>query len=755
MAEDYSQIPLLDLFKLELDAQGKVLSEGLIALEHQPDAADRLEACMRAAHSIKGAARIVGVQAGVDVAHAMEDCFVAAQTGRLRLGATEIDTLLGGVDLLFRTTLADDAAPRPDEIAAFLAALNEIAHAPSVPTTPTTVSAMTGPAELAASLVLPEPVASPAPLPEPAPERPDDERVLRVAAATLDRMLGLSGEALTTAQGLQPVSQALLRLKHQQTELRLAFESLQEALPPQAVDERAQLALDASTRLIDSCQTQLAEQLAMLERLERRSANLSRQLYDEARSCRMRPFADGTTAYPRLVRDVARSLGKSARLQVLGSATQIDRDILEQLDAPLGHLLRNAVDHGIETPAERVATGKPPEGVCRLEARHQGGRLWLTVSDDGRGIDLDAVRARVVERHLASPDTAAQLSERELLDFLLLPGFSLRDTVTDLSGRGVGLDVVHELVRRVHGSVRIHSSPGRGTRFELQLPITLSTVRSLLVEIGGEPYAFPLAQIDRTLELDGAKLEQLEGKRHFLLDERVIGLVDASQVLGLPSRAVAEDTLSVLLIGPAEQRVGLIVERFVGERLLVVQPLDARLGKIKDISAGALLDDGSPVLIVDIDDLLRSVEKLIHAGELATPQAAPNRDDEVRRQRVLVVDDSLTVRELERKLLQSRGYEVVVAVDGMDAWNALRAERFDLVVTDVDMPRLDGIELVERIRQSPTLAELPVMIVSYKDREEDRIRGLNAGADYYLAKGSFHDETLLQAVRDLIGEAGA
>ncbi|MDN0076989.1 hybrid sensor histidine kinase/response regulator [Crenobacter sp. SG2303] len=749
MAEDYSQIPLLDLFKLELDTQGKALSEGLIALEHQPEAADRLEACMRAAHSIKGAARIVGVQAGVDIAHAMEDCFVAAQSGRRQLGVAEIDTLLDGVDLLLRT--AGDAAPRSDEIAAFLAALNGIARPDATPASPAIHASV--PASLEASQELPEPVVLPDPQPE--TERDDSGRVLRVSATTLDRMLGLSGEALTTAQGLQPVSQTLLRLKHQQTELRLSLEALQEALQPLSIDERAQLALDASSRLIDNCQSQLTEQLAVLERLERRSANLARQLYDEAHSCRMRPFSDGTTAYPRLVRDVARGLGKSARLQVLGNATQIDRDILEQLDAPLGHLLRNAVDHGIETPSERVAAGKPPEGVCRLEARHQGGRLRLTVSDDGRGIDLDAVRARVVERHLASPDTAAQLSERELLDFLLLPGFSLRNTVTDLSGRGVGLDVVHELVRRVHGSVRIHSSPGRGTRFELQLPITLSTVRSLLVEIGGEPYAFPLAQVDRTLELDDAQIERLEGKHHFLLDGQVIGLVEASQVLGLPSRAAAKDRLSVLLIGPPEQRVGLIVERFVGERLLVVQPLDARLGKIRDISAGALLDDGSPVLIVDIDDLLRSVEKLIHVGALTTPQAAPHRDNAAPRQRVLVVDDSLTVRELERKLLQSRGYEVVVAVDGMDGWNALRAERFDLVVTDIDMPRLDGIELVERIRQNPTLAELPVMIVSYKDREEDRIRGLNAGADHYLAKGNFHDETLLQAVRDLIGEAGA
>jgi len=772
MADDYSQISLQDLFKMELDAQGKVLSAGLIVLERQPGNATELEACMRAAHSIKGAARIVGLQAGVDVAHAMEDCFVAAQQGTLQLNSSDIDILLGGVDLLLRSADGDAALP-PADIAAFLAAVQRIAQpeaaltiAPSptsaeldalvaslaIPLPPSTTELDA----LATSLLLPEPPPAPEPIQvEPAPESTDKERVLRVTAANLDRLLGLAGESLTAAQGLQPVSQALLRLKHQQTELRLMLESLQEALVLDGAGERARLALDDGLRLIGLCQTQLAEQLDTLDGLDRRSANLAGQLYDEALACRMRPFADGAGAYPRMVRDVARQLGKSARLQLIGGATQVDRDILEQLDAPLGHLLRNAVDHGIESAAERVAAGKAPEGVCRLEARHHAGRLQISLDDDGRGIDLDAVRAKVIARGLASPDTAARLSDQELLDFLLLPGFSLRDTVTELSGRGVGLDVVHELVRRLHGTVRIHSTPGQGTRFQLQLPITLSTVRSLLVEIGGEAYAFPLAQVERTLELADEAIERLEGKSHFLLDGRPVGLLTARQVLGLPAATTASDPHAVLLIGPPTQRYGLIVDRFIGERLLVVQPLDTRLGKIKDISAGALLDDGSPVLIVDTDDLLRSMERLVNDGELQAPQGAASGPAQGRRQRVLVVDDSLTVRELERKLLLGRGYEVMVAVDGMDGWNALRAEPFDLVVTDVDMPRMDGIELVERIRQNPALAGLPVMIVSYKDREEDRLRGLDAGADYYLAKGSFHDETLLDAVRELIGEASA
>jgi two-component system sensor histidine kinase and response regulator WspE len=359
----------------------------------------------------------------------------------------------------------------------------------------------------------------------------------------------------------------------------------------------------------------------------------------------------------------------------------------------------------------------------------------------------------VIRRKLADEDTAARLSEPELLDFLLLPGFSMRDQVTDVSGRGVGLDAVHEMVKAVRGTVRIFNEPGRGSRFVMQLPLTLSVVRSLLVDVGGEAYAFPLAHVRRTLELARADIDMLEGQQHFAFDGKPVGLVTAHQLLGAQA-GVTRESVSVVVIGDERVTYGIAVDRFLGERMLVVQPLDPRLGKIRDIAAAALMENGDAVLIVDVDDLLRSVDKLVRGGQLDRIGRA---HDVAARQRkhVLVVEDSLTVRELERKLLEKRGYAVTVAVDGMDGWNALRSGTFDLVVTDIDMPRMDGIELVTLIKRDPLFKPVPVMIVSYKDRDEDRRRGLEAGADYYLAKGSFHDEALLDAVRDLIGEASA
>ena len=328
----------------------------------------------------------------------------------------------------------------------------------------------------------------------------------------------------------------------------------------------------------------------------------------------------------------------------------------------------------------------------------------------------------------------------------------MKETVTEISGRGVGLDVVQDAMKALRGTFRVSSELGKVTSIQLQLPLTLSVLRALVVEIGGEAYGMPLAALMRTVKVSRDRIATIEGRQHFELDGQRVGLVTAHQIFEQGEGVIAGEDLPVIVIGDRGERYGLVVDRFLGERELVVQPLDARLGKIKDISADALTDDGTPLLIMDVEDLIRSVQKLSAAGRLTSVQRSAAQQRQ-KRKRVLVVDDSLTVRELERKLLEGRGYEVEIAVDGMDGWNAVRTGEHDLIITDVDMPRMDGIELVSLIRRDPHLKAKPVMIVSYKDREEDRARGLEAGADHYLTKGSFHDESLVQAVTDLIGAA--
>lgn len=806
MSDDLQNATLLDLFRMETETQAQVLGDGLLALERAPTDASRLEACMRAAHSLKGAARIVGVDAGVSLAHVLEDAFVAAQRGALTLDVPVIDRLLQGVDLLMRlahppgrdpnwaqgagkaeidtfvTTLtetlasmsseAPQGATAPDELTAFDYAnygmapeVSEVPEASAPERTSTTASDThpthhthlthltretfdeTRDGDTHGHADVPDSVDSAA-------------RALRVSADNLDRLLRLSSEALVASRWSRPFGQSLQRLKRHQHDAGDALDRVSSAFAQVAdrSDEDRQVLLAALAdlrRALGVGGQLLAEQIHELDQFDRRSTQLSQRLYDEALACRMRPIDDRLGGFARMVRDLGRSLGKPARLEIRGADTQVDRDILDQLEAPLGHLLRNAVDHGLESPEVRAAAGKPAEGVITLSARHSAGLLLVSVADDGAGIDIDRVRDAVVARGLVARETVHRLDDNELLEFLMLPGFTLRDTVTDVSGRGVGLDAVRAMVAMVRGTVRIEHAPGRGTRFILQLPLTLSVVRSLLVEIAGEPYALPLVNLSRTLALPQEHIDMLEGRPHFTLDGRQIGLVSAQQVLCGSEPAGVSGDQPVVVFGEGEARYGLAVDKFLGERMLVVQPLDARLGKLPNIAAGALTEDGSPLLIIDTADLVRSIAKAVEVGALERLPMRSAQASGQGRKRVLVVDDSLTVRELERKLLAARGYDVSVAVDGMDGWNAVRSETFDMVITDVDMPRMDGIELVTLIKRDARTAELPVMIVSYKDREEDRQRGLDAGADYYLAKGSFHDDTLLRAVVDLIGESGS
>jgi len=739
--ENLHDMSLHDLFRMEVDGQRPLLTDGLLVLEREPTSAGELESCMRAAHSLKGAARIIGLTAAVAIAHAMEDCLVDAQHGRITLSNSVIDVLLGGVDLLGRIaeTPAADAAewmhddtPESARFRAALAAALATGSAPQPDATPQMVGDATN--ETAEA----------------------EERVLRIAASSLNRLLGLAGESLVESRWLDPFVRSLANMKVLHRRSVTALDRLVEHVPALSSDQQAAELFGQARAAIAEGHQLFNDRVVQLDMFERRIAGVAHRLYQEALASHMRPFGDGTRGAKRMVRDLARELGKDVRLEIVGAKTPVDRDVLAKLEAPLGHFLRNAIDHGIEPPIQRIADGKPAEGTIRIEAHHVSGLLEVNIEDDGQGIDLEHIRQVVVSRGLADEQTAQRFTEAELLEFLFLPGFTGRRVVTEISGRGVGLDAVQNMVKQLRGSVRISTKRGHSTRFQLHLPLTTSVLRALIVEIGGESYAFPLAHIVCTATVPRDDVRWLEGRQHFELNGRQVGLVSARQVLEGADATAAPEQLHVVVVSDHSRthEYALAIDRFFGVSELVVQPLDMRLGKVKDISAGALLDDGTPLLIVDVEDMLRSVERLVSTGRLAQVRYDDGKEVAARK-RVLVVDDSLTVRELERKLIESGGYAVEVAVDGMDGWNAVRLGQFDLVVTDIDMPRMNGIELVTLIKGDPRLRNLPVMIVSYKDREEDRRRGLDAGADFYLTKGGFHEEALLQAVIDLIGEAPA
>jgi two-component system, chemotaxis family, sensor histidine kinase and response regulator WspE len=788
---------MMDLFRLEAEAQVVILNDGVLELEANPQSGQALEKLMRAAHSLKGSARIVSLNAIVSLAHVMEDCFVAAQNKVVTLTPDDVDIVLQAVDLIqgitqvdnnelsewlgqhyqsFEATrsavtaILDPTAPIAPPIKVIPVETTPVETTP-IETTPagTTpagtalaecvkpVPAKTAPAEtVPANAIAPTARVTAASAESPKTnDSASQDRVVRVSAENLNRIMGLAGESLIEANWLQPYADSMLALKQRLSELSRNLEEVQNTLDRTTNPQESKEKLQAAQQKEQECLSFLSDRVTELELYAQRTANLSDRLYREVISSNMRPFADGVQGFPRMIRDLARKLNKQVKLNVIGQSTPVDRDILKKLEAPLTHILRNAVDHGIEPPEERIATGKPAEGCIRLEALHRGGMLAISIIDDGKGINPDYLRQKVVNKNLASPEMAAQMSEQELMEFLFLPGFSTAQQVTEISGRGVGLDIAKSMAQEVGGTVRAIAKVGKGTSFHFQLPLTLSVVRTLLVEISGKPYALPLARIDHIVTVDRPQISDVENREYFTLNQQNVGLIFAHQVLELPEPAPHEQSLPVVVISDQSNPYGLVVDRFLGERDLVVRPLDPRLGKVPDISATSLLEDGTPVLIIDVADIVRSIDAMLNSGSLLN-KAKIDQGESVNKKskskKVLVVDDSITVREMERRLLENRGYLVDVAVDGLDGWNAARLHSYDLVISDIDMPRMNGIELVKQIKNHHRLQSTPVIVVSYRDRIEDRIQGMDAGADYYLTKSSFHDDGLINAVEDLIGQ---
>jgi two-component system, chemotaxis family, sensor histidine kinase and response regulator WspE len=741
--EDFS---LFDLFRLEAEEQVRALQNGLIELESGAATATTLEALMRAAHSLKGAARIVGLDAIVNLTHVVEDRFVAAQKGQL-LDAAEVDRMLTATDWLARLQVVPE-----HETAAWFES-----NAPAIEAFTATFAQEVAPQIAQASSAerpeTPVPTAQ-APAgrePEPAGPAQDDaeedifaqhtpgeqrshQRHIRITAEQFDRIMSMASETLVASRTLAGYANQFERTRRVIARAIQTLEDLQ-SLPAAKI---------SAMRELDRLTLGMAVDVAEFDQIARAHERTAEDLYRNVLAGRLRPFSEGIRAASRLVRDTSRELGKQVRLEVLGESTRVDRDILERLEAPISHLITNAIDHGIETPEERVAHGKPAEAWLRIHARHENGRLVITVRDDGRGVDPGELRERIVSRGLVTRDTAAGLSDAELLEFLFLPGFSTRESVNSVSGRGVGLNVVQSMVQEAGGSVVVHSEPRVGTGFRLTLPVTRSVVRVIRIQVEGELYAVPLVRIDRVAHLEPVPSSDPAAPPTVEFQGANAPVVPLGPLLGLSSRPLPSGAVPVLLCGG----LAFAVDQLVDEIELPVRRLDSRLGKIPGVSAASLDENGVPLLILDVEDLIQTALGRPSSTERETrsESSAPH---------ILVVDDSHTVREMERRLLVRAGYQVTTAQNGQEAWNLLRLNDYDLLISDIDMPQMNGIELVTKVRENPRLARMPVIILSYKAREEDRRRGLDAGADFYLTKGDFQNENFRQAVVDLIGAADA
>jgi two-component system sensor histidine kinase and response regulator WspE len=771
-------LSLLELFLSEVETHAATLEQNLLELENHPRDTGLFDSLMRAAHSIKGGARVVGLDHVVDLAHILEDCFEKAKEQKITLNVQRTDLLFKALDLL--KTMAKQASKQDSpeaqeklqESKALITEINEVflKSSPAESSEPAEESAEPSQApaseqsqdlsqdkesfeqqETSASSG-PEKPESTSGLSSKQQQQELQDRAVRISAEKLEKLLGLGGEVMVSSGWLSSFSQELIALRKEQSRLLAQIDNFQDRLRLTAAEQDSKDLILQIKHRARRCQNQLIERLNDFEQFSGMSLNLSDKIYHEVLDIKMRPFSDGVSGFPRMVRDLAKKLGKKIDFQIIGKTTEVDRDILDKLEAPLTHLLRNAVDHGLETPEERLESGKDESGKLRLEASHRSGMLFISVRDDGRGISLEDLKAKVKSKGLAEPAMVERMTEPELMRFLFLPGFSTSESISEVSGRGVGLDVVEHMVQEVGGNLRASALPGQGLQVDLELPLTLSVIRMFMVEISGEAYAFPLSRIDNCLKLSRQDIHTLEDSEYFKLDDKNVALVNMQDILGLTAPYQSADHLPVVVLSDHAQNFGLVVDKFLGESDLTIRPLDARLGSIPDISSVGLTLQGKPVLVFDLEELRQSISKLMQRTSLrqeGLPQQADNRQELV--SKILVVDDSITVREMERKLLENQGYRVELAVDGQAGLNQIQKEHFDLIVSDIDMPRMNGFELVKNIKSDPKLQELPVIIVSYKDSEEHRLQGLQAGADYYLTKSSFQDESFIQAVQELLG----
>ncbi len=502
----------------------------------------------------------------------------------------------------------------------------------------------------------------------------------------------------------------------------------------------------------------VADLIQIFKADSRRMDQVAAEMEEEIRQTRMLPISTVFNTFPRMVRDLARDKGKSVALVIQGGETDVDRSVLEQIKDAILHILRNCIDHGIEMPEERAKAGKPSQGTIHLRAAHQGDSLVIEVADDGTGIDLSTLRASAVKKRLLTEEAAEGLSDRDALWLIFHSGFSTSPIITDISGRGVGLDIVRDRVEHLHGLIDVENDPGNGIRFVISVPLTVATTLCLLVQAGKRripghdplhTFAIPISNVVRLIRLAPEDIGSVEGHQAIRLNGEPVALWRLADVLGLDS-PVADKSDSMrpaVVVGVAEKRMAFWVDAVIGTQEMVIKTLPWPLIRVRNAAGASILGNGEVVVVLNTTDMLSSAER--HQPGLASAVVTAGLSEE-KAPVIMVADNSITTRTLEKNILEASGYRVLSAADGLDAWTQMQTEYCDLLVSDVVMPRLDGFGLTEKLRTDERYKQLPIVLVTSLDRPEDRERGVQAGADAYIVKSAFDQEKLLDTIRRLI-----
>jgi two-component system chemotaxis sensor kinase CheA len=722
----------MSTFVEEVAEHVQSFNRDLLALESgQGDPASLLQSLFRTAHNLKGASRAVDVGFVESACHGLENILARARDGERPLDTEAFEILFATADAI------QDAGARLKEkqslAASPLAALASRLFA----TAPGAGGRLVPAAPALAPSAPPLPTAT---APDPAMLERREGDTLRVSVNKLDTVLARSGELLLAVRQSERRRDEWETLEEAASGLVTDFRRLQTLIAPGALTA-TRTAVQQVGAGIDNLKNGLERVVAHASTGGRGLVRTAGDLDSGVRSLRMVPFAEAGPGLERTVRDLALAAGKEVMFKLVGQEVELDRAVAERLKDPLVHLVRNAVDHGIEMPPERMAAGKPEAGLIIVSAALKGAQVEIVIIDDGRGLDRERIREEARARGLA-----VSAEDRDLLALVFHPGLSTARALTAVSGRGVGLDIVKSQVNALHGTVGLESVAGVGTTFTLTVPLTVTLIRALLVEAAGRIFAVATTQVMGLRRLIPGEVRNVGGREMLAATGGLLPLVSLAEALGLPApRRDRGQGGFVVLVEAGTSRVAFVVDELCAEQDLVVTGLGRRLRRVPNVAGCALLEDGGIALILSAAELAESALQA-PARRLLIPAPAP----EAIRRRLLVADDSVTTRTLEKAILEEAGYEVRLAADGHQAWQMLQEEAIDLVVADVEMPGMDGFTLTETLRHSLALRRIPVVLVTSLSTDKDRARGLEAGADAYIVKSGFDRSGLLEAVGQLL-----
>lgn len=725
-------------FRVEAEEHLRAISAGLIDLEKTPESARRaevIETIFREAHSLKGAARSVNLRDVESICQLLEGAFATLKHQEITLSPALCDLFHQALDNIAQLVSSPDSERRPPDRAQIRELIRQLGN-------------------VSQGVAPPPPKEVPGATHLPAEETPIPVETVRIPTAKLDPLL-LQAEEMILAKmaasqrvtEVREINRALVSWKTESTQWK---DRQSAALGPQWNE-----LLEWSGARLNALQGRLA---ALTQAIEQDQRALRRMVDDHLGAMKrvlMLPVASLVESFPKIVRDLARDQSKEVELVIRGAEIEIDKRILEELKDPLIHLMRNCVDHGIKKPEERARKNRPPRGTVMLTFGAKDSRqVEILVADDGAGIDLDQVRAAAIKMGVVSQDAARALDPQETLSLIFQSGVSTNPIITDISGRGLGLAIVREKVENLSGVVSVDTQADAGTTFRLLVPLTLATFRGVLVRVDEHVFVLPTINVERAVRVSQEEIQTVENRETIRVEGQILSAVRLGDALELPVRNNGPSATRVatphhvpgVVLASAEKRMAFLVDEILDEQEVLVKGLGKQLSRVRNIAGATVLGTGKVVPVLNVPDLMKSAVRSVAAARTAAAvDKAP-----ARTRRILVTEDSITARTLLKNILETAGYEVATAVDGMDALTQLRSGEFDLVVSDVDMPRMNGFELTTKIRGDKKLGDLPVVLVTALESREDRERGIEVGANAYIVKSSFDQSNLLEIIRRLI-----